>query len=118
MVRRLVLAESARRGDRATPLGRDPSRQGRELRGVPPAMNDVTRILSAIEHGDPRAADELLPLVYHELRRLGARRLAHEAPAQTLQATALAHGASLRLPHGDQARRWDSRGHFFAAAAE
>jgi RNA polymerase sigma factor (TIGR02999 family) len=81
-------------------------------------MSDVTRILSAIGQGDPKAADQLLPLVYDELRRLAASRLAHEAPGQTLQATALVHEAYLRLLDGDQARDWDSRGHFFAAAAE
>ena len=81
-------------------------------------MNDVTRILSAIEHGDPRAADRLLPLVYDELRKLAARRLAHEKPGQTLQATALVHDAYLRLVEPDEARGWDGRGHFFAAAAE
>ena len=85
------------------------------------AMNDVTRILSAIERGDPLAADELLPLVYDELRRLAARRLARENPGQTLQATALVHEAYLRLVggggHGAEPR-WDGRGHFFAAAAE
>ena len=81
-------------------------------------MSDITRILSAIEHGDPQAADQLLPLVYQELRRLAASRLAGEAPGQTLQATALVHEAYLRLVEPDGARRWDSRGHFFAAAAE
>jgi RNA polymerase sigma factor (TIGR02999 family) len=81
-------------------------------------MNDVTRILSAIEHGDPRASEELLPLVYRELRRLAKQRLAHEKPGQTLQATALVHEAYVRLVDGEGARRWDSRGHFFAAAAE
>ena len=81
-------------------------------------MTDVTRILSAIEQGDPDAAAQLLPLVYDELRKLAARRLANEAPGQTLQATALVHEAYLRLVDGDGARRWDSRGHFFAAAAE
>ena len=81
-------------------------------------MNDVTRILSAIEQGDPRAADQLLPLVYDELRKLAALRLAHEKPGQTLQATALVHEAYLRLVDSDPARTWDSRGHFFAAAAE
>ncbi|WP_165250376.1 ECF-type sigma factor [Paludisphaera soli] len=80
-------------------------------------MNDVTRILSAIEHGDPHAADRLLPLVYDELRKLAARRLAHEKPGQTLQATALVHDAYLRLVGADDPG-WDSRGHFFAAAAE
>ncbi len=85
---------------------------------VPPEpMNDVTRILSAIEHGEPQAADRLLPLVYDELRKLAARRLAHEKPGQTLQATALVHDAYLRLVGADDPG-WDSRGHFFAAAAE
>jgi RNA polymerase sigma factor (TIGR02999 family) len=81
-------------------------------------MNDVTRILSDIERGDPAAASELLPLVYDELRRLAAHRLAHEPPGQTLQATALVHEAYLRLVGSDDGRGWDSRGHFFAAAAE
>jgi RNA polymerase sigma factor (TIGR02999 family) len=81
-------------------------------------MNDVTRILSAIERGDPKAAHQLLPLVYDELRKLAARRLAHERPGQTLQATALVHEAYLRLVGGQPEAGWDSRGHFFAAAAE
>jgi RNA polymerase sigma factor (TIGR02999 family) len=81
-------------------------------------MTEVTRILSAIEQGDPRAAEQLLPLVYDELRKLAARRLAHEKPGQTLEATALVHEAYLRLVGPDSARTWDSRGHFFAAAAE
>src|SRR6516165_890307 len=81
-------------------------------------MSEVTRILSAIEQGDPRAAEQLLPLVYDELRRLAAQRLAQEKPGQTLQPTALVHEAYLRLVDVDQARHWDSRGHFFAAAAE
>jgi RNA polymerase sigma factor (TIGR02999 family) len=81
-------------------------------------MNDVTRILTAIEQGDPRAAGELLPLVYGELRRLAKRRLAQEKPGQTLQATALVHEAYLRLVGDEGSRGWDSRGHFFAAAAE
>src|SRR2546423_12038134 len=80
-------------------------------------MTDVTRILSAIEHGDPSAAGELLPLVYDELRRLAAHRLAHEQPGQTLQATALVHEAYLRLVGAEQVQRWDSRRHFFAAVA-
>jgi RNA polymerase sigma factor (TIGR02999 family) len=80
-------------------------------------MNDVTRILSAIEQGDAHAADMLLPLVYDELRKLAAQRLAQEKPGQTLQATALVHDAYLRLV-GNQDPGWDSRGHFFAAAAE
>jgi RNA polymerase sigma factor (TIGR02999 family) len=93
-------------------------------------MTEVTRILSAIERGDPHAAEQLLPLVYDELRRLAAQKLAHEKPGQTLQPTALVHEAYLRLVAGGEApasdepgsgqaaRRWDSRGHFFAAAAE
>src|SRR5262249_51261953 len=81
-------------------------------------MSEVTRILSAIEEGDPSAAAQLLPLVYDELRRLAAHRLAQEPPGQTLQATALVHEAYLRLVDADRARHWDSRGHFFAAAAE
>ena len=81
-------------------------------------MNDVTQVLSAIEQGDPKAAEQLLPLVYDELRDLAAARLAQERPGQTLQATALVHEAYLSLVDGDQVRHWDGRGHFFAAAAE
>jgi RNA polymerase sigma factor (TIGR02999 family) len=81
-------------------------------------MSDVTHILSAIEQGDPHAAQQLLPLVYDELRKLAAQRLAQEKPGQTLQATALVHEAYLRLVDVDQAQPWNSRGHFFAAAAE
>jgi RNA polymerase sigma factor (TIGR02999 family) len=81
-------------------------------------MNDVTQILNAIERGDPHAARELLPLVYDELRRLAAQRLAQEKPGQTLQATALVHEAFLRLVGKGDERPWNSRGHFFAAAAE
>jgi len=81
-------------------------------------MNDVTHILSAIEQGDPHAAEQLLPLIYDELRQLAAQRLAQEKPGQTLQATALVHEAYLRLVESDNAKRWNSRGHFFAAAAE
>ena len=81
-------------------------------------MSEVTRILSAIEQGDPHAAESLLPLVYDELRKLAAQRLARERPGQTLQATALVHEAYLRLVEGHPDRRWDGRGHFFAAAAE
>lgn len=81
-------------------------------------MSDVTRILQAIEAGDRQASEQLLPLVYHELRRLAAQKLAREAPGQTLQATALVHEAYLRLVAGETEPRWDSRGHFFAAAAE
>lgn len=83
------------------------------------AMNDdVTRILSAIEHGDPTVAESLLPIVYEELRKLASHRLSREKPGHTLQATALVHEAYLRLVSEDEARRWNSRGHFFAAAAE
>jgi RNA polymerase sigma factor (TIGR02999 family) len=81
-------------------------------------MSDVTRILTAIKQGDLNAADELLPLVYDDLRQLAAARLAHEKPGQTLQATALVHDAYIRLVGADQKQLWDSRGHFFAAAAE
>src|SRR5215468_2126897 len=81
-------------------------------------MSDVTRILCAIERGDPAAAEQLLPLVYDELRRLAAQKLAHEQPGQTLQATALVHEAYLRLVGGQQPQDWHGRGHFFAAAAE
>ena len=81
-------------------------------------MSDVTRILSAIDQGDPHAAGELLPLVYGELRKLAAQRLAQEKPGQTLQATALVHEAYLRLVGGDQPHDWSGRGHYFAAAAE
>jgi RNA polymerase sigma factor (TIGR02999 family) len=81
-------------------------------------MSEVTRILSAIDQGDPTAAGQLLPLVYDELRRLAAQRLAQEKPGQTLQATALVHEAYLRLVDVEQAQHWSSRGHFFAAAAE
>jgi DNA-directed RNA polymerase specialized sigma24 family protein len=81
-------------------------------------MSDVTRILSAIQQGDPQAAEQLLPLVYDELRRLAAQRMALEKPGQTLQATALVHEAYLRLVAGDSQPLWDGRGHFFAAAAE
>ena len=81
-------------------------------------MNDVARILSAIEQGDPRASEKLLPLVYAELRQLAAEKMAQERPGQTLQATALVHEAYLRLVDVDQAQHWDSRRHFFAAAAE
>jgi RNA polymerase sigma factor (TIGR02999 family) len=81
-------------------------------------MGDVTRILAGIEQGDPAATEKLLPLVYEELRILAAQRLAHERPGQTLQATALVHEAYLRLVDVSQAQHWNSRGHFFAAAAE
>ena len=81
-------------------------------------MNDVTQILSQIEEGDPSAAELLLPLVYDELRKLAGAKLAHEKPGQTLQATALVHEAYLRLVDVDKAQHWDSRRHFFSAAAE
>jgi RNA polymerase sigma factor (TIGR02999 family) len=81
-------------------------------------MSDVTHILSQIESGDPSAAEQLLPLVYDELRKLAAQKMAQEKPGQTLQATALVHEAYIRLVDADKAQHWDSRGHFFAAAAE
>lgn len=81
-------------------------------------MSDVTRILSQIESGDPSAAEQLLPLVYEELRKLAAAKLALENPGQTLQATALVHDAYIRLVDVEQAQHWNSRGHFFGAAAE
>ena len=81
-------------------------------------MADVTQLLNAIERGDPRAAAELLPLVYDELRKLAAARMAEEAPDHTLQPTALVHEAYLRLVAGHHPRDWNGRGHFFAAAAE
>jgi RNA polymerase sigma factor (TIGR02999 family) len=87
-----------------------------ELSGVP--MSDVSQILSAIEQGDPHAAEQLLPLVYDELRKLAAQRLAQENPGQTLQATALVHEVYLRLVDVEQSQNWSGRGHFFAAAAE
>jgi len=82
------------------------------------SMSDVTQILSQIEAGDGQAAEQLLPLVYDELRKLAAARMAQEAPGQTLQATALVHEVYIRLVDTEQAQRWNSRGHFFAAAAE
>jgi RNA polymerase sigma factor (TIGR02999 family) len=81
-------------------------------------MNDVTRVLSAIEAGEPQAAEQLLPLVYDELRRLAAHKMARELPGQTLAPTALVHEAYLRLVDTEKVQRWNSRGHFFAAAAE
>ncbi len=96
---------------------------GPDLPVIPPAvildlMSEVTRILGAIEHGEHHAAEQLLPLVYEELRRLALEKMAHEKPGQTLQATALVHEAYLRLVGPGEERRWDNRGHFFAAAAE
>ena len=81
-------------------------------------MVEVTQILAEIDRGDPQAAEKLLPLVYEELRRLAAQKLAQEAPGQTLQATALVHEAYLRLVDVEKAQHWDASGHFFAAAAE
>ena len=81
-------------------------------------MSEVTRILSAVQQGDSRAAADLLPLAYEELRKLAAQKLAQEKPGQTLQATALVHEAFIRLVDSEEAQRWNSRGHFFAAAAE
>jgi RNA polymerase sigma factor (TIGR02999 family) len=81
-------------------------------------MSDVTRVLNAIEQGDPHAAEQLLPLVYDELRKLAAERMAQEKPGQTLEATALVHEAYVRLVDTEEAQHWNSRGHFFAAAAE
>jgi RNA polymerase sigma factor (TIGR02999 family) len=81
-------------------------------------VNEVTRLLSAIEHGDPHAAEQLLPQVYHELRKLATQKLAQEKPGQTLQATALVHEAYVRLVDTEKEQHWNSRGHFFAAAAE
>src|SRR5262249_54446086 len=98
------------------------SRRRHGLRRGRSPMTDITGILSAIEQGDPTAADQLLPLVYDELRQLAAQKLAREGPDQTLEATALVHEAYVRLVGGTEAagqeQRWDSRGHFFAAAAE
>src|ERR1700757_5289183 len=97
-------------------LGRDWAIQLWKMRRI--RMTDVTHILSAIEHGDPHAADQLLPLVYDELRKLAAARMAAESPDQTLQPTALVHEAYLRLIGPADERRWENRGHFFAAATE
>jgi RNA polymerase sigma factor (TIGR02999 family) len=99
------------------PAGYHGAIQQRQLTMVQP-MSEVTRILSAVEQGDPHAADQLLPLVYDELRKLAAQRMAREAPGQTFQATALVHEAYLRLVDQEQAQHWKSRGHFFGAAAE
>ena len=81
-------------------------------------MTDVTRILSAVEEGDPQAAEQLLPLVYEELRKLAAQKMAQEKPGQTLQATALVHEAYVRLVDSQKVQKWESQRHFFAAAAE
>src|SRR5262249_54460108 len=95
-----------------------PGETSRVPRGKLATMSDVTRILSAIEKGDPQAASHLLPLVYDELRKLAAEKLTQERPGQTLQATALVHVAYLRLVDVDKAVHWDGRRHFFAAAAQ
>jgi RNA polymerase sigma factor (TIGR02999 family) len=87
-------------------------------RGILAAMSEVTRVLSAIEAGDVQASEQLLPLVYDELRKLAAQKLAQEKPGQTLQATALVHEAYLRLVDVERVQHWNSRGHFFAAAAK
>src|SRR4051812_18361118 len=103
-------------------MGRPQTRTWREpwraARGMLKPMSEVTRILAAVERGDAHAAAQLLPIVYDELRKLAAQRLAHEAPGQTLQATALVHEAFVRLVDVPRAQSWNSRGHFFAAAAE
>ena len=88
------------------------------FRGILVFMTDVTRILSQIEQGDPSAAEQLLPLVYDELRKVAAAKMANEKPGQTLQATALVHEAYLRLVDVEKTQHWNSRGHFFGAAAE
>src|SRR5438045_4180350 len=98
---------------RAKELGR-----GARSGGRTPTMSDITQTISFIKRGDPQAAERLLPLVYDELRKLAARKLAQEQPGQTIQATALVHEVYLRLVGGDPDRRWDGRGHFFGAAAE
>ena len=105
-------------GNRVTVHSRTWRELFRKATSIITSVSDVTRILSAIEQGDPLAAEQLLPLVYDELRRLAAERMSQERPDQTLQATALVHEAYLRLVDVDQAQRWNSRGHFFAAAAE
>src|SRR5262245_7135327 len=99
----------SRRGDVAP--GSDAAKTGPGGPGQRSSMNDVTRVLSAIEQGDPRAAEQLLPLVYDELRKLAAQKLAQEKPGQTLQATALVHEAYLRLVDGEKIQQWNSRGH-------
>jgi len=96
----------------------EPSTARNSCQGGVLVMNEVTRILTAVEKGDPHAAEQLLPLVYNELRRLAAQNMAKESPGHTLQATALVHEAYLRLINDEEVRHWDSRRHFFAAAAE
>jgi RNA polymerase sigma factor (TIGR02999 family) len=95
-----------------------PKEMAEGRRGIIGVMTDVTQILCQIESGDPNAAEQLLPLVYEELRKLAAAKLVHEKPGQTLQATGLVHEAYLRLVDVEKARHWNSRGHFFGAAAE
>src|SRR3954470_390650 len=102
---------------RAKVLGLGSAAHVQRRRSAVVPMNDVTHILSAIEQGDPRAPEQLLPLVYDELRKLAAQRLARESPGQTLQATALVHEAYLRLV-GSETPSWTGRGQFFSAAAE
>src|SRR5262245_8875960 len=102
-------------GGPAAKIGSCYNRDHCRFRGT--AMSDVTQILSRIESGDPTASEQLLPIVYEELRNLASQRIAQEKPGQTLQATALVHEAYMRLVDG-AAQRWDNRGHFFAAAAE
>src|SRR5262249_5476988 len=118
LVRRRAWPRSRQSGDGRWRLGAAPIilRRPATLSDAEPAMSDVTRLLSAIDQGDPHAAAQLLPLVYDELRRLAAQKLAQEKPGQTLQATALVHEAYLRLVDTDPAQPWSSRGHFFAAA--
>ncbi len=101
-------------------VGDEPDRSRHSSERVTPARqtHDVTLILSQIEQGDPNAAEQLLPLVYEELRKLAAQKLINEKPGQTLQATALVHEAYIRLVDVERAQQWDSRGHFFVAAAE
>src|SRR5262245_32582004 len=116
-LRRLPCVQRAIPPTRARVLS-PPRETSRSPRGRLPRMTDVTRILSAIEQGDPHAAGQLLPLVYEELRNLAAQKPAQEMPGQTLQSTALVHEAYLRLVNVTQGQHWNSRGHFFAAAAE
>src|SRR5437763_10150443 len=111
-------SEATRAAGRGVDLRQNDCPAPEDQREVPIPMTELSGLLSAIEQGDPHAAERLLPLVYDELRRLAAQRLAQEKPGQTLQATALVHEAYLRLVDVGQAQHWDSRGHFFAAAAE
>jgi RNA polymerase sigma factor (TIGR02999 family) len=111
---RFVSSSSLTRTNRDCPRVPRPAHDA----GTESPLSEVTRILSALEQGEPNAAEQLLPLIYDELRQLAAQRLAQERPGQTLQATALVHEAYLRLVGSEQAQHWNSRGHFFAAAAE